>query len=144
MSIETVVVDQFIYDKLAADSTLLALLAASSASLFSEMVAQGSGYPLVLWTQQSALDDEYVNNERIWTNCVVTVRGLAEQNSFGGDLKTIAQRLDGALHKQSASTTDGRVYACVRIRAFRMIETLPGGEQIRHLGGVYRIYAKET
>lgn len=140
--LESLAVDQFMYSKLAADSTLLAALAAGTSSLYAEIAPQGASFPFVLWGTLSAEDDEYANNDRIWCNCVVVVRGLAMQESFAGALKTIATRIDTVLHKQSGVATDGQVYACVRIRPFRMVETLPGGEQVRHLGGVYRLYVK--
>ena len=144
MSIETVVVDQFIYDRLSADATLLAALADGANSLTAETIPQGADYPLALWTLMSALDDEYVNSDRVWTNVLVTVRGVAKQTSFGGALATIAQRIDADLHKTSGTTTDGRVFACVRVRPFRMVERLEDKTEVRHLGGVYRFFAKET
>jgi len=144
MSVETVVADQFILDKLTADATLIALLADGTNGLTSETIPQSTSYPLVIWTLTSAVDDEYFNNERVWTNLIFTVRGAAKQTSFGGDLQTIASRIDAVLHKSEGTTTDGRVYACVRVRPFRMIYKLADNTEIRYLGGVYRIFAQET
>jgi len=49
--------------------------------------------------------------------------------------------VDAVLHGASGTATDGTVIACVRERAFEMVE-MTDGVQYRHLGGIYRVLAQ--
>lgn len=98
--------------------------------------------PCVLFQLQAPGADLMVlGGTRVWTPLVYLVRGIAEQESYAGDLATIANRIDAVLHRASGSNAAGTVFSCVRIRAFQMPE-VANGMQYRHLGGLYEIKAR--
>ncbi len=98
--------------------------------------------PCVLFQLQAPGADLMVlGGARVWTPLTYLVRGIAEQESYEGDLATIANRIDAVLHRTSGSNAAGTVFACVRIRAFQMVEQA-NGREFRHLGGLYEIKAR--
>lgn len=138
--LETIAMKQFLTTKLTADSALAAVV---STRIYDGVAPAAATFPCVVFQNQSAggIDVVATGALRIMTDSLFVVKGIARTQSFMGDLKTIATRIDAALHGISGTATDGTVIACVRERAFELIETTDG-VQYRHLGGVYRLLAQ--
>lgn len=134
---EIVAAEKWLYDTLAADSTLVGLVS----GIYSGMAPEGVAFPLALFAQHRPLPDlTAVGATRIWASIHYVVRGVAETASYGGDLETIADRIDAVLHAGSGSTAQGTVYECVRVMPFALPEQA-NGRQFRHLGGIYQVRA---
>lgn len=130
--------DRWLYGVLSSDGALLALV---GTRVYADLAPDGTQLPVVIYQMQSARDRMMVGSTRIWSDQLYLVRGIAETPAYGGDLLTIADRIDVVLHAASGSTVEGTVFECVREREFRMVETI-NGRQYRHLGGVYRILTR--
>lgn len=135
---ETNICDLFIYGLLNADSTLKAI----TPRFYTEVAPDDAAMPLVMIRCISpGRDLMAVGAIRQAVPCVYLVVGMAYATSFGGDLATIAQRIDTDLHRSSGAVTGGTVHSCIREAPYRMVEQAPDGRTIRHLGGRYRLLA---
>lgn len=100
-------------------------------------------FPFVLFQLQApGADVRGVGPARVMAQALYLVRGVAQANSFGGTLKSIADRIDVLLQAASGTVSGGVVVSCVREQPFALPETGPGGLQYRHLGGIYRLFVK--
>lgn len=130
--------DAWLYAKLTGDATLTGLV---SGRIYGHIAPQDATYPLVLFALQTADDVQTLGPNRIMSNMLYVVRGIAEVASFGASLTTIADRIDTVLQAASGTVAAGRVLACVREAPVVMVE-VSKGKQYRYLGGVYRLYAQ--
>jgi hypothetical protein len=137
--LESVVADQFIYEKLAADAALTAIV---GSRIYGDSVPQGAQYPYILFQFLSAVDRRTVGPNRLLTNMLYIVQVVDAATSYGGDMSTVAARIDAVLHASSGTTASGQAFACVREEQFRLVERLADKTEIRRLGGRYRILAK--
>lgn len=134
---EVVTAERWLVQVLKADTSLMAL----TPRVYTMPTPQGAQVPLVLIGEVSASDLMAIGARRIWTNGLWTVRAVFESASWAGNLEAAANRIDAVLHAASGAPTGGNVWACVRERPFRLVEN-NGGQQLRHLGGIYRIFVK--
>lgn len=134
-------IDRWIYGTLTADTALAAVVGTRVYADQAPQTTPAVTMPVVVFQWQGGADLMVIGGVRVWTNAVYLIRGIDEAQTWGGDLKTIADRIDAVLHRGSGTNADGVVYAAVREQPFRMPETA-GGKSYRHLGGLYRIYAK--
>lgn len=130
--------DGWLYSVLSGDATLAGLV---STRVYGHIAPQEAAFPLVLFALQSSSDVQILGPNRIMTNMHYVVRGVTEGGSFGGTLKTMAERIDAVLQAASGTVAAGQVFACVREQPFALVETVQG-KQYRHLGGVYRLAAR--
>lgn len=135
---EAVTVDRWLFSKLTGDTTLMNLVT----GVFS-WPGVSLTYPCVVFQEQSPPRDvRGVGPSTYMVDGLWLVRGIVEANSYTGALETIANRTHTLLHAASGSVpTYGNVWVCVREQTFRLSE-ITSGRQFRHLGGIYRIYAK--
>lgn len=134
---ESLVAEQWLYTKLTGDSTLNT---AVGGRIYAYVAPQGAALPCVVYQQQAARDVAGVGPARIMSNMVYLIKVIGQTRSFG-DLETVANRIDAVLQAASGSNSRGNVWACVRDSPFAMVENTEAGEY-RHLGGIYRIFAK--
>lgn len=138
---ETVVADSWLYAVLSGDATLAGLATGGIHGHVNPNAAPT--FPYVLYQLQApGADVRGVGPARVMTQALYLVRGIAQANSFGGNLTTIANRIDVLLQAASGSAAGGLVLSCVREQPFALPETAPGGLQYRHLGGIYRLFVK--
>jgi hypothetical protein len=107
----------FIYEKLAADATLVAEIGGALPRIFPGMAEQGEAFPMVQvrWQGQvGAGDFRTLNYERVWTRMRFLVVGVVEFRSFLDPLATIANKIDVLLERQTGSNIYGTVKHCVR------------------------------
>lgn len=141
---ETNAAETWLYGRLTADAALGAVV---STRIYNTRRPADSAFPLVVYQLQTARDVTFLGAVRVWANLTYLVRGIVavfdanEQGSFEGAGKTIADRIDVALHAASGTNGSGTVYTCVRLSAFQQIETV-NGQQFRHLGGIYQIQVR--
>ncbi len=131
---ETVAAERWLYTVLSGDATLAGLVS----GVFAYMAPSTASLPYVVYTMQSGRDLNGLGPTRWWSDTRYLVRGIAETTTFGGDLKTIADRIDAVLQAASGTVVDGTVVVCVREQPFSMVE-VANERQYRHLGGVYRL-----
>lgn len=136
---EALTVDRWLYAKLTADATLMSKVTA----VHSYPIPDNATLPYVLMQEQSVSDIRGVGPYRIGVSGLWLVRVVARAVGWGGNLEAAADRIDAVLQAASGSVTGGVVWACVRERPFRLVETTQSG-QFRHCGGVYRIWASDT
>ncbi len=139
-------IDQWIYTTLKADAPLTALIGgAVTPRIFADIAPQTTPavvLPYVLYQMQAATDLTVIGAVRVWSNCLYLVRGVAETTSWGGNLETISNRIEIALHAKSGSNASGVIYSAVRESPFRLPEIAADGKQYRHAGVIVRILAR--
>jgi hypothetical protein len=128
--------EQLLYSTLTGDSTLNGLVN----GVFMGIAPQPTTYPFVVMQEMSGIDLMTVDSARIWTNFLYLVKVVGQTASYA-DLRTAVARMDVLLHRLSGTVSNGTIWACVRQQVFRMPEYAPGGQQFRHAGGIYRLYA---
>ena len=139
---ETFVADSWLYAVLSGDAQLVAL--ATGGIYGHSNPNKTPTFPFVLFGLQGAgMDVRGVGPARVMAPMVYLVRGISEGNSFGGNLKSIADRIDALLQAASGSAAGGLVLVCVREQPFVLPETGPDGRQYRHLGGIYRLFVQD-
>jgi hypothetical protein len=134
--LEVDVAEEFIFDTLTGDATLMGLV---NAVVNSRTVPQTVPFPFVQFFNSSAIDYAAVGAARIWTDQVYTVKVVGHTALFS-DLKAAAARIDTLLHRGSGPTADGTVWSCVREQIIRQEDDV-SGDPYRHSGGLYRIQA---
>lgn len=135
--IETLRVDQWLYERLSGDTTLSNLV---GGRIYAYLAPQDATLPFVLYSHQAGHDVRGVGPARIMTSLVYQVKAVGQGGSFG-PLKAIADRLDTLLQGASGSVVDGTVLMCVREQPIEYVE-IEDGVQYRHLGGLWRIIAQ--
>lgn len=133
---ETITVDTWLTSVLKADTTLMALVP----NVYS-FPGTNLTYPSVVFQEQSVVDVRGVGPSRIMIDGLWLVRGIVETTTFLGLSESIANRIDFLLQAKKGTIPSGSIWGCARVRPFRLVETVLS-RQYRHLGGIYRIYAK--
>ena len=142
MTIESLVAEQFINARLRGDTALVGYLADGANGVYTDILPVQAGYPAVQVVFYPGADLTHLGNAHIWSDLYYIVRGVCEGGSFV-PLKDIAKRITAALDGAEGSTSDGVVFGAVKTGPFRMAEA-DGERQFRHLGGYFRIFAKES
>ena len=138
--IETAVAEQWLYERLTGDSTLMGYLGNDPARVVGYLAPEGTPEPFVVFQHQASSDVMVVNGERIWSDLVYLVKTIDKGESFA-QAWDIAGRIDDVLHEAAGISSSGEVLACVRERLISYVEH-DGKEMFRHAGGVYRMYVK--
>lgn len=139
MANEIVAVDRWFHAVLTADVTLAGLVGAKA---YGHTVPPEAAPPYLFWTIASpGIDLSTVNATRIWTNPLYAVRYVAQMESFVA-LEGGAAAIDVALHRASGSNVSGTIVGCVREGPFAMPEIRQDGSELRHLGGLYRVFVQ--
>lgn len=131
---ETLFTDQWLRSLLVA---VPAVNDAVSGRMYADQAPQDTGFPLVLWSLQSAPDVIGQGTFRIMTRCNYIVKVIGQTRSYW-DLWPIYDALDGAIHGKGSDTVAAHIFACMRHEEFRMTE-FTEGKEYRHLGGIYEI-----
>lgn len=140
---ETNAIERWLKETLSADATLTGLV---GTRIYNTRRDESAPLPCVIYQMQSPGNDlVLLGAVRVWASPLYQVVGMMEytppHGSYGGDLATIANRIDALLHGSSGSNVAGTVWTCVRERPFQMAE-VTSGRDFRRLGGLYRIRAR--
>lgn len=138
--IEPNIAGQAIYSTLSGDATLAALV---GTRIYEDVrpEAEYLGPYIVFQLQASSNDVIGLGARRVWSPLLYVVRGIARASSYGGELATIADRIDDLLHAKHIETVNGQLWLW-RERPFRMTEQTQETE-FRHSGGIYRINTQQ-
>lgn len=138
--IETVAVDEWLYQTMSADSTLTAL---ASGGVHADVAPPDSTLPAVVFSDLGGADTVGVDGTRILTSGLWLVRAIAEATSWQGTLRQAADRIDAVLDNTSGVVSGVTVGKCSREAPHKLVDTAHG-RQYRHLGGTYRIVLYPT
>lgn len=137
MADETSRVARFLYETLSFDMELMSM----ASGVFESPAPQGSPYPLVCFSMQSALDTTTGDTlQRIFSHQLWTVFAVVEDVSFSAAVPII-DRVDALLDGTSGEADGAVIYKVSREGSIRLVEEVEG-KQYRHLGGEYRILAQ--
>ncbi len=128
--------EEFIYNTLHGDATLLGLVT----DVYNTLAPQSTAYPFVVFQEMSGNDLMVTGAIRVWTGMQFIVKVVGQTADYG-DIKAAVARVDTLLHRGSGTPADGTVWSCVREQTVRLVETGPGGQAYRHGGGIYRLLA---
>lgn len=133
------VIEKWLYSILSGDAQLASL---GITGVYVDVVPRGAAGLYVYITGQSFEDVAYTGERIVYTNSLYAIRVVGEVGGYG-DLAQAADRVHDLLQRASGSTDAGEVFAAYRERPFRMAEspTDDRDRAVRHLGGIYRIYA---
>lgn len=128
------VVEQALYARLTGSSTLTNRLA-SSLSVYNQLAPQGAALPYVVFALMGGGDDNKSPHRA--KQLVYLVKALSSQGfKQAGEIDAV---IDSLLHNQPLSVTGWENYWLMREEDVRYVETAPGGGQIYHAGGRYRL-----
>lgn len=130
---ETTVIDEWLLDVLSDLDDIT--------GVYADLAPAEALYPFVVFQHQASSDVAGVGpNARIMIDADYVIRVIAATTSFTG-LVGIATEIDTLLEGQSGATTGGVVLGVARREQYREVEQYEN-QQIRHLGGRYRIVAQ--
>lgn len=138
--IETVdMVEPWIYDRLASDSQILALVGVDSIS--GTLSATPLTPPYVTFLMNSTVDViTAAGGDRISTENLYVIKAVAASGSWD-DVRAAANRIDALFHlPNTVVTLGGGSLSSIRERVVSYPE-IDEGVQYRHLGGIFRIRA---
>ena len=131
--------EQWLYATLTGDATLTGII---GARVYSELAPSGATFPCVVSGLQSATDVQTHNANRIMVAALWLVKGIAQAESFGGQLQQIADRLDVLLHRSAGGSADSAsIITSVRVEPFKQA-AVEDGVHYRSLGGIFRLYTQ--
>lgn len=145
---EDVVVTDWLHSTLIADATIRGLCTHTdnTVKVFEDLapafdpVGNQYGYPFVVYQEQVSADVFGMGpKSRIMVSTTVIVRGIAE--GTWDALVPLAAAIDALLEGATANMSNGTVLGCRRLQQYRMPE-LHENRIIRHLGGVYAVFAQ--
>ncbi len=129
---ETTVVDEWLEGVLAGITDVTGVWEGVAPSL--------APYPFIVYQHQTDEDLYALGPTRVWSDCEYVIRAVAQCDSYA-DLADIANAIDGRLDGASGIATGGVVIGARRLGQYRLVEKYEN-EEIRHLGGRYRIIAQ--
>ena len=130
------VVETWLHSVLSSSS---AVNTATSGNIFADELPQDLGeaaLPGVLYGFIAGQDEtRYGGATRVFSNVIYKVEVLHLGTTADAD--AIYTLVDALIHAKSGTVTGGKVISCVRTQPRSFTETLPGGQKIRHSGGLY-------
>lgn len=143
--LESEVVAQWAHDRLVADADLAVILGVPLVDLgdrvWEDRPPLDAVPPLVMLSVSDPSDVRGVGDTRIMVDMTVLIRGVAQTASYT-DVRPIAERIDVLFHGSSGPGAGGAILHSMREGIFRLPETDEDGQEWRHLGGSYRVWAQ--
>lgn len=127
-----------LYGKLAADTTLTAMLSGGTASpaIFRDPAPQGATAPFVVFSFASEVDD-YTLGGRAFEDAIYTVKAIDKAPS-AARAGTIAARIDAVLTDGTLSVS-GHTHLYTRRQSSIEYPEIDQGDRYWHSGGQFRI-----
>lgn len=116
-------------------SGLTTLLAAGTAGVFNALARQGASYPLVVFQQQSGVDDNKSPHRA--RQLLYLVKGIAQGPMDAAG--SIDAQIDAVLHGAVLTVTGWTNVSLLRERDVRYAEVGADGKRYTHSGGIYRV-----
>jgi len=123
-----------LYSALTAGTTVTSLLAGTTA-IHHGVAPRGSAFPYIVFNQQGGGDSN--DNPRRNKDLVYTVRAVS--NASNKSAGVIDAAVDDLLHGATLTVSGWSNYWTMREQDIEYIETTPDGQNIWHVGGMYRI-----
>jgi hypothetical protein len=146
---EDVVVTDWLVSTLTSNPTIASLCAHpadNTVKVFADLAPafdpQGNQYlyPFIVYQQQTTADVSGMGPKaRIMISCNMIVRAVTEGS--WDSIVPLAAAIDADLEGSTANLTTGTVLGCRRLQQYRMPE-LHENRIIRHLGGIYSVFAQ--
>jgi hypothetical protein len=139
MSEETYYADQWLYQTLASDATLIGLV---SDRFYSDLAPDTAAFPFIQWNLLSSVDVRGQGPFRWFLNCLYLVKAVGKVTGYGSLVPIVRQigiKIDG---KGGNTLAGDMVHSCTREEGYRQPEYL-NGVSYRHLGAVYRILVQK-
>jgi hypothetical protein len=135
--VEDMGVARWLTSTLGGDTTLMT---ATPGGLWDGAAIEGTPYPIVRFDPQSpGIVVRGVGPIEIMVNSLWLIRAVTVGPEFG-PIIPIASRLHALIQGATGLTLpEGTLVSCVREQPFRL-ESVQGGREFRHLGGIYRIF----
>lgn len=135
--------EQAIFARLIATSAITSALAAGTASIYNALAPQGAAYPLVIFGQQSGLDENVKTGRS--RQVLVLVKAITQSTMRAAG--SIDANIDGALHFISGVSADSVQLSVSgwtniwqrRESDVRYTERDPDGKTYHHSGALYRV-----
>lgn len=143
MAVETTVAETWLYGLLAADTGVGGVNHATTGvngRIYSYVAPEGAEFPFVIVSHQSGHDVRGTGPARVMAAMVYQVKVVGKARSQLA-IAALASRVDALLQGASGTVSGGQVLACVREQTVSYLE-VDAGTQYRHLGGLYRIWAR--
>lgn len=145
---EDVVISDWLHATLSGDPTIASLCTHSDGSIkvFEDLApafavgGEQYGYPFVVYQEQTATDVFGMGpHSRIMITCNFVVRAITEGS--WDSIVPLATAIDANLEGATAGLAHGTVLGTRRLQQYRMPE-LHENRIIRHLGGIYQVFAQ--
>jgi hypothetical protein len=107
---------------------------------------QNAPMPAIKIDRQDADDNMVIGLHRVWADLTFLVRGIVHWRGSGqpdwAEVRAIGDRIDTLLHDHEQTTSELEVHS-FREESFTD-ETIEGGDVFLHVGGIYRVRAREV
>jgi len=123
-----------IYTKLTGASALTDLLAGTT-SVYDNKAPRGADMPYVIFGLQGG-GDENITQVRYKSN-LYSIKGVSE--SSAKEAGQIDAQIDALMHGTTLTIASWTNYSCVRETDVDYVETTPEGDNVWHVGAIYRI-----
>jgi len=146
MALTTPRVQAWIYAKLTADATLMALGSpplSTGVRVYPDTIPQGVAYPAILFAFMTGEPVKAIGNIQIWTEMLWIVRATTVGSTAAG-LEAIANRIDTLLDGASGTAGAGTIFTCAHDQERKDVQELPGGNRQHYLGRYWRIQARTS
>lgn len=137
MANELPLIEQWLYQTLSGDATIVGLI---GNRVFAYLIPQDATLPALVYTFQNAQDVEGCTGCRLIVKATYQVKAVDKSESVAG-VKALNDRVDALLQRKTGAVTGLDVLTCLRQYPFEYVE-LQDGAQFRHAGGVYEIVAQ--
>lgn len=143
MANETVAVDRYIYQTLAGDAALTALLPDGASGIVLAPADAGMAEPFVSFQFAGAGRDQRVAGGRLVTVMLYDIKVVARGTNLVGDVLTAVDRIDALLDAGSQHEDGDTVIDCIRVSPISYPEVVDG-VRYHHIGGTYRFTVQST
>lgn len=139
---ESTAIDTWMMDRLTTHADMVSAFATSPVQVAEGLAPDQWKYPFVVFQNQSNIDTNGIGpSARVLVTTTYLVRAIVRSDTYGNTaLKSLAAAIDIAIDGASGVTVDGHVLGCRRNSEYRLTEPVDG-RPIRHLGGIYTIWA---
>lgn len=145
--VEGLILSEWVVAALVGDAQMAAALGVVGpetvgARVWEGIAPEGTPYPFVTFTVAEPQDWTGVGTTRVMSKVGLTVKATSRGRSYA-PIKAVAQRIDAALQGVLNVPTSGggRVLSVIRQNGLQYPEQ-DGGEDYRHLGGVYEAHVQ--
>jgi Protein of unknown function (DUF3168) len=132
-------IDIWLQATLDADVTLTGLL---NGGVHDHLAPPTAEYPFIVYQNQTTVDVGGTGAGVWMVDTLYLVKSIARVDDFEA-LRPLNARIHALLEGVTTAVSGGFITGCRRVSQFRMVESIEG-KQVRHLGGLYRVFAQAS